>query len=87
MYGVFFMSESMRLEGVKDRSIHLFATYFDAEQWVFDRFVEAGRIRIDGDGYLVDGDQFELLSDAIDRAQMTCGGLEFLHVFPVVMHA
>ena len=85
MYGVFFMSEVMELAGIEDQSIHLFADETAATQFVFDKLVDAGFIKMDGT-VTVDGEACDSIHEAIDAVQMGFGITEFFHVYAVTNH-
>jgi hypothetical protein len=86
MVGVFFMSETLVVPGVADQSIHLFDTEADAQNFIFDKLVEAGEIEID-DSQFVFGDQrFVSREDAVDAVQGSLGMMEYFHAYEAIDH-
>ena len=90
MYAVFFMSQSLKLQGVEDQSIHVFETEQEADDFIFEKLVEAGQITtaLSGTDVVFDvGDEtYPTSYDAVDAVQAGFEGLEFFHSYPAAMH-
>jgi len=84
MYAVFFMSDTMTIDGVEDQSIHVFDDHEAADKFIFEGLVKAGRIDVTDGLITVDGESYEHEIDAIDAAQMQFGFTEYFHSYPVV---
>jgi hypothetical protein len=86
MFGVFFMSEMIRVEGLKDLSIHVFDTEADAKGFIFDKLVEAGEIEVDGAEFLVDETRFGSREEAVEAVQDSFGMTEYFHCYAAFDH-
>lgn len=91
LFGVFFMSEHMDIEGIEDQSIHIFSTLDDAEKFVVDGLVAANILKpLDGGGWTFVGDDFgdvfTTKAEAIFEAQDSFYGMEFFHIYKTTDH-
>lgn len=84
MHALFFMSDSLQLEGVENRSIHIFESEEAADQWLFEKLIEAEVVDLAGNLY--EGVYYETIDDLLDAVRDRHGSLEFMDVFPAVDH-
>ena len=83
MYAVFFMSDTLKLEGIEDQAIITGFPYESAAyEWIAEKLVAAGELLKEGDKYLTDEDaSLEDAEDAVMAWQEGCGILEWFHVY------
>ena len=86
MHAVFFMSETIRVDGLEDQIIHVFEDESSADEFVFVKMIEAGLISVENGKIFVDGDLFEMKEIAIQAVQIRMSGLEFFHVYKAIDH-
>lgn len=79
MHAIFFMSQRSRFDaaGLEDCHVYLFDTEELAYEFAYKALVDASEISEPADSY-------EARREAVEEEQNCMGGLEFLHVYPVV---
>ena len=88
MHAVFFMCEVIRVDGLEDQTIYIFEDEQTANDFVFEKMVEAGLICVENGEIFVEGHRqpLETKEIAIEEAQGMLSSLEFFHVYKAVDH-
>lgn len=86
MHAVFFMCERIRIDGLKDQTIHLFEDEQTADEFVFEKMVEAGLISAYDERFVVGEVSFDNKEAAMSAARFCFESMDFFHVYEVIDH-
>ena len=86
MVGVFFMADTFTVPGLTDQSIHVFDTNTEAQEFIFNKLVDAGEIEIDDSDFVVGENRFDSRDDAVEAVRDGFGMMEYFHIYDAVDH-